>query len=94
MKIIKKTKLLTTEQQSNENAKMCYICEEKFENKYVKDKTYYKVRDHCHYKEVYRGTARSICNLKNRVSRKLPMTFQNGSKYDYHCIIKGLAEEL
>ena len=30
---------LTKEQQeSYENAKICYICEEKFENKYVKDK--------------------------------------------------------
>ena len=60
----------------------------------VKDKTYCKVRDHCHYKEVYRGTARSICNLKYRVSGKLPMAFHNGSKYDDHFIIKRLAEEL
>ena len=72
---------------------MCYICEEKFENKYVKDKIYCKVRDHCHYKEVYRGTAYSICNLKHHVPRKLPMAFHNGSKHDYHFIIKWLAEE-
>ena len=43
MKIIniskKKMKLLTKEQQeSYETAKTCYICKEKFENKYVKDK--------------------------------------------------------
>ena len=32
-------KLLTKErQESYENAKICYICKEKFENKYVKDK--------------------------------------------------------
>ena len=48
MKIInfkqKKTKLLTKEQQeSYENAKICYICKEKFENKYLKDKKYRKV---------------------------------------------------
>ena len=31
-------KLLTKEQQeSYENAKLCYICKEKFENKYVED---------------------------------------------------------
>ena len=37
-------KLLTKEQQeSNENAEICYICEEKLENKYVKDKKYCKV---------------------------------------------------
>ena len=37
------------QQESNENTKACYICKEKFENKYVKDKKYCKVRDHCHY---------------------------------------------
>ena len=42
--------LLTKEQkESNENAKICYICTEKLENKYVNDKKYGKVRDHCHY---------------------------------------------
>ena len=43
-------RLLTKEQQeSNKNAKICYICKEKFENKYLKDKKYHKVRDYCHY---------------------------------------------
>ena len=42
-------KLLTKEpQESYENAKICYICKEKFENKYLKDKKYRIVRD-CHY---------------------------------------------
>ena len=37
----KKIKLLTKEQQeSYENVQICYICEEKFENKYLKDKKY------------------------------------------------------
>ena len=35
----KKMKLLTKElQESYENAKICYICKEKFEDKYAKDK--------------------------------------------------------
>ena len=43
-------KLLTKEQQeSYENTKIRYMCKEKFENKYLKDKIYRKVRDHCHY---------------------------------------------
>ena len=34
-------KLLTKEQQeSYENAQICYICAEKFKNKYVKDKKF------------------------------------------------------
>ena len=43
-------KLLTTEQQeSYENANICYICKEKLENKYLKNKKYCKVRDHFNY---------------------------------------------
>ena len=61
----KKMQLLTKEQQkSYENAKICYICKEKFQNKYVKDKKYCRVRDHQHYTEEYRGAAQNICNLK------------------------------
>ena len=69
MKIInsknKKIKLLTKEQQkSHENSKICYICKEKFKNRYVKDKKHHKVRDHCHYSRKYRSAAYSICDLK------------------------------
>ena len=75
MKIInfkkKKMKLLRKEQQkSYENAKICYICTEKFENKYVKDKKYRKARDHCHYTGGYRGPAHDRCNLKYSVPEK------------------------
>ena len=46
----KKMKLLTKEQQeSHKNSKIYYISKEKFENKYLQDKKYFKVRDHCHY---------------------------------------------
>ena len=64
-------RLLTKEQQeSYENAKICYICKEKFENKYLKDKKYCKVSDHCHYTEEYRGAAHSISNLKYMCLKK------------------------
>ena len=47
---LKKTKLLTKEQQeSHKNAKICYICKEQLKKEYLKDKKYRKVRDHCHY---------------------------------------------
>ena len=36
-------------QELNENARICYICNEKFEDKYIKDKKYCKIRDHCYY---------------------------------------------
>ena len=89
----KKMKFLRKEQQeSYENAKICYICKEKFEDKYLKDK-YCKVRDHCHYTGEYRGAAHSICNLKYSVPKKIPTVFHNGSNYDYRFIIKELTEE-
>ena len=85
-------KLLTKEQQSYENAKICYICEEKFKNRYLKDKQYRKVRDRYHYTVEYRGAAHSICNSKSSVPKKIPLVFHNGSNYDYHFVIKELAE--
>ena len=72
---------------------MCYICEDKFENKYMKDKKYHTVRYHCHYTGEYRGATHSISNLKYSLAKKIPIAFHNGSNYDHHFIIKELAEE-
>ena len=98
MKIInfekQKMKLLTEEQkESYENAKIFYICKEEFENKYSEDKKCHKVRDHCHYTAKYRGAVHSIFNLKYSVPKKIPIVFQNGFNYDFHFIMKELAEE-
>ena len=78
------------QQESYQNAKICYICKEKFENKYLKDKKYRKVNDHCHYAGEYRGAA----HLKYSVPKKIPIVFHNRSNYGYHFIIKELEEEL
>ena len=59
----KKIKLSTKGQHKlYENTKICNICKEKYENKYVKCKIYCKVWDHCHYAREYRGAAHIICN--------------------------------
>ena len=60
MKIINfkknKIKLLTKEQQeSYENALICYTCKVKIENKYLKDKKYCKNRYHCLHTGEYRA---------------------------------------
>ena len=52
-----------------------------------------KVRDHCHYTGKYRGAAHSICNLRYKIPKEIPVVFHNGSTYDYHFIIKRLAKE-
>ena len=98
MKIInfkkKEMKLLKNEQQkSYKNAKICYICKVKYEDKHVKDERYFKFRDHCHYLMKYRGPAHSISSLKYSVPKEIPIIFCNGSNYGYHFIIKELAEE-
>ena len=35
----------------------------------------------------------SICNLKYGVPKKIPIVFHSGSNYDYHFIMKELAQE-
>ena len=58
-----------------------------------KIKKYREVRDHCHYRGAYRDNARSICNLKHCLPKKIPIIFYSRSNYDYHFVIKELAEE-
>ena len=60
----------------------------------IKKNNYIKVRDHCHYTGKYSGAAHKICNLMYKTPREIPVIFHNGSNYDYHLIIKGLAKEL
>ena len=55
----------------NENEKICYTCKKKFLN----NKRYCKVRDHCHFTGEYRGAADSICNLKYSVPKKILIAF-------------------
>ena len=73
-----------------ENAIICYIYKEKFRNKYLEDKKYREVRDHCHYTGQYRCAAHSICYLNHSVPKKIPVGFHKGFKRYYHFIIKVL----
>ena len=101
MKIIyyeKKEMILLTDEEtkSYEKQKVCYICKKEFstdKNDENKFKKYHKVRDHCHYTGKFRGAAHSICNLRYKTPKEIPVVFHNGSTYDYHFIIKQLAIE-
>ena len=76
--------------------KVCHICKKGFcydKNEKNKFKLYQKVRDHCHYTGKFRGAAHSICNLRYKVQREIPVIIHNGLNYDYHFIIRELAEE-
>ena len=88
--------LTDKEIESYEKQKVCHICKIKFcynKNEKNKFKLYQKVRDHCHYTGKFRGAAHSICNLRYKVQREIPVIIHNGSKYNYHFIIKELAQE-
>ena len=41
----------------------------------------------------YRGAAHRICNLRFNVPNEIALVFHNGSNYEYHFIIKELANE-
>ena len=51
------------------------------------------VRGHCQYTGKYSGVAHDVCNLRYKLPKETPVVFHNGSTYDYHFIIKELAEE-
>ena len=79
-----------------ERKKVCHICKGSFcydKNKESEYNLYHKVRDHCHYNGKFRGATHNISNLRYKEPKKIPIVFHNGSTYDYHFIIKQLAED-
>ena len=56
-------------------------------------KKHCKVRDHCHYIGFYRGPAHNVCNLRYKTPKEISVVFHSLFKYNYHFIIKELAEE-
>ena len=74
---------------------ICHICKAKFcydKNMESKFKRNLKVRDHCHYSRKFGEAVHNICNLRCKVPKKIPILSHNGSAYDWHVIIKQLAE--
>ena len=61
--------------ESNENAKIYYIWKEMLKDKYIKDKEYRYVRDHCLYTGEYRVAAHSVCNLKHSLPKEITINF-------------------
>ena len=92
------TPLTYEENESYLKQEVCHICKKEFitdienssENMFIKYRT---VRDHCHYTGKYIGAAHSICNLRYKTRNEILIVFHNGSTYDYHFIIKKLAEK-
>ena len=51
-----------------------------------------KVRDHCHCSGLYRGAAHSMCNLRYKIPKYIPVVFHNLAVYDAHLFICELAK--
>ena len=85
--------LTKKEKKMHNKQKVCYICKKGFSTD-DSNKEYFKVKDHCHYTGKYRCAAHNICNLRYKIPKEIPLVFHNSSTYDYHFIIKELAEEL
>ena len=84
---------LTKKKEIKQNKqKKCNMCKKGFSTD-DDDKKYHKVRDHYHYTGKYRGAAHNICNLRYKIPKEIPSVFHNDCTYDYHFIIKELAEE-
>ena len=61
------------------NTKECFIGNKEF-------------TDHEHYTGKYRGPPYNSCNLMYKVPKSIPVVFHNGSRYDFHLILKPLAK--
>ena len=84
--------LAKKEEKNHNKQNVCHICRKEF-NTDDNDKKYQKVKDHCHYTGKYRVAAHDICNLRHKISKEIPVVFHNGSTYDYHFMMKNLAEK-
>ena len=94
----KKTMIPPTDAKNKpyEKQKVCYICKKistDCDKEVALNKKYQKVRDHCRYTGKFRGAVQSICNLRYKTPKEIPIAFHKGSTYHYHFIIKQLAKE-
>ena len=70
--------------------KVCHICRKRF---FTNDENKNYLKDHCHLTGKYRGAAHIICNLRYKVPKEILVVFHNVSTYNYHFLIKELAEK-
>ena len=66
------------------NSKICHICKKEVK---VTD---LRVRDHDHVTSRYRGLAHAHCNIRYKLSKKIPVVFHNLKNYDSHIILQGM----
>ena len=70
--------LIDKETESYEKQKGCHICKKEFSTDRNDENTFkkhHKVKDHCHYTGKLRGATHSICNLKYKTTKEVPVVF-------------------
>ena len=65
------------------------VCIDKDDTNYTNKR---KIKDYCHYTGIFRGATHSICNLKYKVPKEIPIIIHNAT-YDTHFISNQLAKE-
>ena len=70
-------KLIDKLKREHEPGEKCHICPKEFN-----DPRNRKVRDHCHYIDLYRRAAHNNCNLNCLIPDYIPTVFHNLSGYD------------
>ncbi|CAB4001817.1 Gastrula zinc finger [Paramuricea clavata] len=84
-KIFKKKMVITPEQEAEFwMTRNCSICG----NDLGDD----RVRDHDHVTGLFRGAAHNMCNLKYRITWKVPVVFHNLRGYDSHLIMQEIGK--
>ncbi|CAB3984674.1 Gastrula zinc finger, partial [Paramuricea clavata] len=84
-KIFKKKMVITPEQEAEFwMTRNCSICG----NDLGDD----RVRDHDHVTGMFRGAAHNMCNLKYRITWKVPVVFHNLRGYDSHLIMQEIGK--
>ena len=78
--------LTKSQLKEHKQATKCHICFKEFRDS--------KVRNHCHYSGLYRGTAHSSYNLRYKIPSYTPVIFQNLAGYDAHLFIRELAKHI
>jgi len=69
-----------------ETSEKCYICNRDFSEDDP------KVRDHDHSDSFFISAAHNSCNLRRKRQKSLKIFMHNGSKYDFHILVKNLAK--
>ena len=80
---------------SYEKQNVSHICKKEFcfdENEKSAFELYHKVRVHCQYTGKFREAAHSICNLRYKVPKEIPVVIHNAG-YDTNFIIRQWEEE-